>query len=150
MGRLRHETWEPAMLSQKLAAKEANVVMNGLAFGESPRWHDGRLWFCNWGTGQIIAVDADGNSEVTCSPCRPPCPIRSTGCRTVAWSPSADVRGWCCGKKQTVRWPPTPICGVFQRALGMRSSSTGAATSTSMAVGRRRLPASISAPAPSC
>ncbi|RWN98292.1 MAG: SMP-30/gluconolactonase/LRE family protein [Mesorhizobium sp.] len=38
--------------------------MNGLAFGESPRWHDGRLWICNWGTGQIIAVDADGNSEV--------------------------------------------------------------------------------------
>ncbi|TIX29718.1 MAG: SMP-30/gluconolactonase/LRE family protein, partial [Mesorhizobium sp.] len=52
------------MPSLKSAAKEARVVMNGLAFGESPRWHDGRLWFCNWGTGQIIAVDADGNSQV--------------------------------------------------------------------------------------
>jgi sugar lactone lactonase YvrE len=31
---------------------------------ESPRWHDGRLWFSNWGTGQIIAVDLDGDSEV--------------------------------------------------------------------------------------
>ncbi|MGX9115148.1 SMP-30/gluconolactonase/LRE family protein [Mesorhizobium sp. BHbsci] len=49
---------------QKSAAKEVNVVMNGLAFGESPRWHDDRLWFCNWGTGQIVAVDADGNSQV--------------------------------------------------------------------------------------
>lgn len=38
--------------------------MNGLAFGESPRWHDDRLWFCNWGTGQIVAVDAEGNSQV--------------------------------------------------------------------------------------
>jgi sugar lactone lactonase YvrE len=31
---------------------------------ESPRWHDGRLWFSNWGTGEIVAVDLDGNSEV--------------------------------------------------------------------------------------
>jgi hypothetical protein len=30
----------------------------------SPRWHDGRLWFSNWGTRQIVAVDLDGNSEV--------------------------------------------------------------------------------------
>ena len=32
--------------------------------GESPRWHEGRLWFSNWGTNEIIAVDLDGNSEV--------------------------------------------------------------------------------------
>jgi sugar lactone lactonase YvrE len=38
--------------------------MTGLAFGESPRWHDGRLWFSNWGAQEIIAVDLEGNSEV--------------------------------------------------------------------------------------
>jgi len=32
--------------------------------GESPRWHDGRLWFSNWGTDEIAAVDLNGNSEV--------------------------------------------------------------------------------------
>jgi sugar lactone lactonase YvrE len=32
--------------------------------GESPRWHDGRLWFSNWGAQEIIAVDAAGQSEV--------------------------------------------------------------------------------------
>jgi sugar lactone lactonase YvrE len=31
---------------------------------ESPRWHDGRLWFSNWGADEIVAVDLDGNSEV--------------------------------------------------------------------------------------
>jgi sugar lactone lactonase YvrE len=31
---------------------------------ESPRWHDGRLWFAHWGTDEIIAVDLDGRSEV--------------------------------------------------------------------------------------
>ena len=40
------------------------VLLDGLAMPESPRWHDGRLWFSNWGTRQIIAVDLDGNSEV--------------------------------------------------------------------------------------
>jgi sugar lactone lactonase YvrE len=43
---------------------KARLVMKGLAFGESPRWHDGRLWLCNWGTGEIVAVHEDGKSEV--------------------------------------------------------------------------------------
>lgn len=38
--------------------------MRGLVVGESPRWHEGRLWFSNWGAGEIIAVDTEGNSEV--------------------------------------------------------------------------------------
>ena len=43
---------------------QARVLLDGLAMPESPRWHDGRLWFSNWGTRQIVAVDMDGNSEV--------------------------------------------------------------------------------------
>jgi sugar lactone lactonase YvrE len=43
---------------------EAQVLLSGLAIGESPRWHEGRLWFSNWGTQEIVAVDLDGNSEV--------------------------------------------------------------------------------------
>jgi sugar lactone lactonase YvrE len=40
------------------------VLMTGISFGESPRWHDGRLWFSDWGTQQLMAVDAEGASEV--------------------------------------------------------------------------------------
>jgi sugar lactone lactonase YvrE len=40
------------------------VLLSGLGMGESPRWHDGRLWFSNWGTNELVAVDLDGNSEV--------------------------------------------------------------------------------------
>src|SRR6266536_2230134 len=43
---------------------QPRVLLDGLAMPESPRWHDGRLWFSNWGTRQIVAVDLDGNSEV--------------------------------------------------------------------------------------
>jgi len=40
------------------------IVLTGLRVGESPRWHAGRLWFSNWGAQEIIAVDADGHSQV--------------------------------------------------------------------------------------
>jgi sugar lactone lactonase YvrE len=43
---------------------EAQVLLTGLAIGESPRWHEDRLWFCNWGTQEVVAVDLEGNSEV--------------------------------------------------------------------------------------
>jgi len=43
---------------------ETTTLLSGLAIGESPRWHEGRLWFAHWGTGEIVAVDLDGDSEV--------------------------------------------------------------------------------------
>ena len=43
---------------------EPRVLLDGLAMPESPRWHDGRLWFSDWGTEEIIAVDLDGKTEV--------------------------------------------------------------------------------------
>jgi len=43
---------------------DVHTLMTGIAMGESPRWHDERLWFADWGVGEIIAVDLDGASEV--------------------------------------------------------------------------------------
>jgi sugar lactone lactonase YvrE len=43
---------------------ETRVLLDGFGMGESPRWHDGRLWFSNWGTNEIVAVDPEGNGEV--------------------------------------------------------------------------------------
>ena len=42
----------------------ASALLTGLVIGESPRWHEDRLWFANWGTEEIVAVDLDGNAEV--------------------------------------------------------------------------------------
>ncbi|TME11600.1 MAG: SMP-30/gluconolactonase/LRE family protein [Chloroflexi bacterium] len=44
-----------------------HLLLSGLVIGESPRWHEGRLWFSNWGAQEIIAVDVEGNSEVVTS-----------------------------------------------------------------------------------
>jgi sugar lactone lactonase YvrE len=41
-----------------------HTLMSGLAFPESPRWHEDRFWFSDWGAHEIIAIDLDGNSEV--------------------------------------------------------------------------------------
>jgi len=43
---------------------EPQMLITGIAFGESPRWHDGRLWFADWGAQELIAVDLEGSSEV--------------------------------------------------------------------------------------
>jgi sugar lactone lactonase YvrE len=43
---------------------EPRTLLTDIAFGESPRWHDGRLWVADWGAQEIIAVDPDGRSEV--------------------------------------------------------------------------------------
>jgi len=43
---------------------ELQTLMTGIVFGESPRWHQDRLWFSDWGAQEIIAVDLEGNSEV--------------------------------------------------------------------------------------
>jgi sugar lactone lactonase YvrE len=43
---------------------ETQTLMSGLVIGESPRWHDGRLWFANWGAEEIVAVDPEGRAEV--------------------------------------------------------------------------------------
>jgi sugar lactone lactonase YvrE len=44
--------------------KRVKTLMTGLAFGESPRWHEGRVWFSNWVGQEIIAVDERGKSEI--------------------------------------------------------------------------------------
>jgi sugar lactone lactonase YvrE len=51
-------------MSQEPEVLEAQPLLTGLVIGESPRWHDGRLWFAHWGAGEIVAVDLEGNSEV--------------------------------------------------------------------------------------
>ncbi|MFL5704616.1 MAG: SMP-30/gluconolactonase/LRE family protein [Ktedonobacteraceae bacterium] len=43
---------------------ELQTLLTGLGFGESPRWHEGRLWFSNWGIQEVVAVDLEGKNEV--------------------------------------------------------------------------------------
>jgi sugar lactone lactonase YvrE len=43
---------------------EPEILLDGLGIPESPRWHEGRLWFCNWIDRQVVAAGPDGTAEV--------------------------------------------------------------------------------------
>jgi sugar lactone lactonase YvrE len=43
---------------------DPKVLLTGLGIPESPRWHEDRLWFCNWIDRQVVAVGMDGRAEV--------------------------------------------------------------------------------------
>ena len=43
---------------------ELNLLIEGIVLGECPRWHEGRLWFADWGARQMMAVDMAGRHEV--------------------------------------------------------------------------------------
>lgn len=42
------------------------VLLDGLAFAEGPRWHDGRLFFSDMHAGVVRALDLDGRVETVC------------------------------------------------------------------------------------
>lgn len=39
------------------------VFASGLGLGESPRWHDGRLWVCDWVAGEVLRFDRSGDRD---------------------------------------------------------------------------------------
>ncbi len=41
-----------------------NVLIDGIVFGESPRWRAGQLWFSDWGAGRVYSLAADGTPTV--------------------------------------------------------------------------------------
>jgi len=64
---------------------EPRTLLSGLVVGESPRWHDGRLWFANWGVAQeICTVDLQGHSEVIAKGPKP-------AGYSIDWLPNGDL-----------------------------------------------------------
>ena len=42
---------------------EPTLLVDGLDFGEGPRWHEGRLWYSDFHQHRIYAISADGARE---------------------------------------------------------------------------------------
>lgn len=42
------------------------TLLDGLAFGEGPRWHEDKLWFSDMHAQCVMTVDLDGKSEIIC------------------------------------------------------------------------------------
>jgi len=43
---------------------KTEVLLDGLKFPESPRWHDDKLWFVDIDGHKVMTVDLNGNSEI--------------------------------------------------------------------------------------
>ena len=43
---------------------EVRTLLTGRGLVESPRWHGDRLYFSDWSSGEVLAVDLAGHSEV--------------------------------------------------------------------------------------
>jgi sugar lactone lactonase YvrE len=41
--------------------RNVTVVLEGYSYTECPRWHDGRLWFADFYTHQVLSAEADGS-----------------------------------------------------------------------------------------
>lgn len=64
---------------------EPTILLSGLGIPESPRWHDGRLWFCNWIDQQIVAVSPDGTPEYR------PAPVKHSMGWSIDWLPDGRL-----------------------------------------------------------
>jgi sugar lactone lactonase YvrE len=45
-------------------ARSLELVLDGLGFGEGPRWHDDRLWFSDFVLQLVLSVGEDGQARV--------------------------------------------------------------------------------------
>ena len=50
-----------------MSMNEPRTLLTGRGLVESPRWHEGRLYFSDWSAGEVLAVDLEGRSEVIAS-----------------------------------------------------------------------------------
>jgi sugar lactone lactonase YvrE len=46
------------------ADKKAQPFIDGLFFGESPRWHDGRLWYADFYANSVLSAGSSGDVRV--------------------------------------------------------------------------------------
>jgi hypothetical protein len=42
------------MRSKPPPSRKTQILMTGIAIGESPRWHENRLWFSDWGLRRLL------------------------------------------------------------------------------------------------
>jgi sugar lactone lactonase YvrE len=62
----------------------AEIVREGLGFGEGPRWHEGRLWYSDFYRKAIYSMNVDGSDEVV----EHEVPTQPSG---LGWLPNGDL-----------------------------------------------------------
>ena len=105
----------PVSFQQSSPPKVATLLA-GIAMGESPRWHDNRLWLSDWGAREILAVDAGGRSEIMLRT-----PFELPFC--IDWLPDGRLLIVAGRENRLVRWEPD---GSLVTHADLRGVSDGA------------------------
>ena len=90
---------------------EQHILLTDLMLGESPRWHDGRLWFADWGAQHIVAVDPEGRSEVVTT-------VRSFPF-SIDWLPDGRLLIVSASRRQLLRTEPDGSLVVHSDLAGI-------------------------------
>lgn len=66
-----------------MSIDRTSILTNNLEFPESPRWHGGKLWFCDYGMHKVMSVDSECNVKTVAEP--PDLPT------AVSWTPDGQL-----------------------------------------------------------
>ena len=82
--------------------RELRTLVEGGAYFEGPRWHDGRWWVSDFYRHAVLAIDPDGNRGDGRWRSRASRP-GSAGCPTARCSSSRCSTTRCCAARRTAR-----------------------------------------------
>ena len=88
-----------------MSTASVSLLVDGLAFGEGPRWHDGKLFLSDMHAHRVLAIDGDG-TVTTVAEHDAPLPA-SAGCPTVACSSSRWTARCCASTRPGSSCTPT-------------------------------------------
>ena len=75
---------------------QTEILVDGLAFGEGPRWHDGALWLSDMHKHRVLRISADGRTEVIVE-----VPQQPSG---LGWLPGGDLLVVSMIDRRLLRW----------------------------------------------
>lgn len=106
---------------------EPTLLLDNLAFPESPRWHEDRLWVSDWGAQELITLDLEGKREVAAQ-------VRAFLSAQLSFL-TANASLWLETKfsawERTGHCSRTPTWGCSRVRAGTKSSQMDGVTSTS-------------------
>src|SRR5262245_56551140 len=81
----RRAAFVPCVARSRLMASgsKLEVLLDGLKFGEAPRWHEGKLWFSDFYAHRVATVGLDGRDETIVE-----VPQRPSG---LGWTPKGEL-----------------------------------------------------------
>jgi len=96
-----------------VSPRPAEIVADGLAFPEGPRWHDDRLWVSDQHAGRIVTVTATGRVETFAEV--------PTGPSGLGWLPDGRLLAVAMGARAVLRFDADgPVVHADLRSLVTR------------------------------